>query len=131
MPASSPALAKRKIPGAVGSGGGSSTTCLIAAMERPIEGLCSTADQTIAATHPPGFNTRAISTAALGISGRNIRQKRLVTASNEAVGNGNVVMSPARNVIFVRPILLALRSATASMPAATSTAVTEPVGPTV
>ena len=38
----------------------------------------SGADQTAAASQAPGRNTRTISAAAFGISGRNIRQKRLV-----------------------------------------------------
>ena len=58
------------MPGAVGSGGGSSTTFLIASIERPIEGFFSGADQTAAATQLPGLSTRAISAAAFGISGK-------------------------------------------------------------
>src|SRR5580765_3308039 len=115
MPARSPGLASRKIPGAVGSGGGSSTTLLIASIERPIEGFFSGADQTAAASQLPGFRTRAISAAAFGISGKNIRQKRLVTASNEFASNGSAVTSPVRNVTFARPNADALRRATASI----------------
>ena len=77
------------MPGAVGSGGGSSITLLIASIERPIEGFFSGEDQTAAATQLPGFSTRAISAAAFGISGRNIKQNRLVTASNEFASNGS------------------------------------------
>ena len=43
-------MANLKIPGAVGSGGGSSITCLMAVIESPIEGFFSGADQTAAAT---------------------------------------------------------------------------------
>src|SRR5438132_8046636 len=98
MPARSPGLASRKIPGARGSGGGSSTTFLMASIERLMEGFFSGAAQTAVATQLPGFSTRAISPAAFGISGKNIRQKRLVTAWNEFVSNGSAVTSLVRNV---------------------------------
>src|SRR6476659_9170481 len=100
MPANSPGLARRKMPGAVGSGGDRSITCLIAAIDSPIRGFRSGDVQTMAANHRPGFNTRAISAEALGTLGRNIRQKRLMTASKDAVSNGNVVASPVRKVTF-------------------------------
>jgi hypothetical protein len=85
----------------------------------------------MAANHRHGFNTRAISAEALGTSGRNIRQKRLMTASKDAVSNGNVVASPVRNVTFRRPSRFAFRSATANISPARSIPVTEPEAPTV
>jgi len=106
-------------------------TCLIAAIDNPTLGFRSTADQTIAETHRPGFRTRTISVAAFGMSGKNIRQKRLVIASNDAVSKGRFVASPTRKVTFERPSRFALRSAAANMSPATSIPVTVPDVPTI
>src|SRR4026207_1278257 len=109
MPANSPGLARRKIPGAVGPGGGRTNTWFLAAIAGPIRGFRSGDVQPMTANHRFGFNTRAISVEALGTSGRNIKQKRLMTASKDAVSNGKVVASPVRNVTFKRPSRFAFR----------------------
>src|ERR1051325_1041161 len=96
-------------PGAVGSGGGRSTTFFIASIERLIEGFFSGADHTAAAIQPPGLSTRVISAAAFGTSGRNMRQNRLVTASNEFASNRRLVASPVRKATFVDASAVSLR----------------------
>ncbi len=95
----------------------------------PWYGFFSKAENTIAATLPPGFTTRRISVSAFAGLGKSIRAIRLITASKESGSNSRFSAFITRVSTFVRPSLWAASAATFSMLAELSAASTFPVSP--
>src|SRR6476620_6087178 len=88
-----PSGAQRKGPGLPGTGGFSCSIRIITSMELEIHGFFSGAFHTAAAIVPPGFSTRIISANDCSMSGKNIKLKRQVTASNELSSKGKDELS--------------------------------------
>ena len=84
--------------------------------------------QTDAHTRPPGFATRANSRAASGMSGKNMKPNRAVTASNEASAKGRAPASHCRASRLWIPWRAAFSFATSSIFPERSVITTLPAG---